>query len=231
MAHQGLRVTAHDYEWHPKYFHIIVGLFCALYMITLALCSKLIEIQGFTLVAGVLVFPLCCIITDLLTEVYGFNRTRQAVWTTMFCAALYAAFTQMSIGLPPAPDWPNQEAYATVHGTSFRVAVAGMAAWVVGELINSLVMSRMKILQHAKAMPLRFIGSTVIGQLADNVVFVGLAFAGTVPNDVLLQMILVGWLIKIIYEVIALPLSVPIAKWVKRLEGVEHYDKQKLSVV
>lgn len=226
-----LRVTNHDYEWHPKYFGVIVGVFCGLYVITNALNAKMVDYGWFILPAGIVTFPICCIITDLLTEVYGFNRSRQAIWTNLACALLFAFFAQLAIALPPAGFWPHQEAYVTIFSSAPRVAAAGCAAFLVGEFLNSYVMAKMKIFQNAQTPALRFIGSTVVGQLADSLVFMTIAFAGTMPWGQFFTMIPVAWSVKVAYETIALPLSVPIAAKIKRLEGIEHFDRQKLSLV
>ncbi len=226
-----MKITNHDYEWHPKYFAIITGLFCALYMITMAINTKMVDLYGFIFPAGIITFPMCSVITDLLTEVYGFNRTRQAIWTTLICIILFAVFTQLAIILQPAVFWENQKGFEAIFSTSWRLALAGCCAWVVGEFINSFVMSKMKILQNAKMMPMRFIGSTLVGQFFDTIVFLFVAFAGTMPWKAFFMMFLTAWIFKVLYEIVALPLSVPIANWVKRLEGVEHFDKQKLHVV
>ncbi|MGD9650233.1 MAG: queuosine precursor transporter [Dongiaceae bacterium] len=226
-----LRVTSHDYEWHPKYFGVIVGLFCALYMITGVAVLKMVDFGPFILPAAIITFPLCCIITDLLTEVYGFNRTRQAVWTALVCTFLFAVFTQITIYLPPADFWPHQEAFAAIFKATPRIALAGMLAWVVGEFSNTYVMSKMKIAQNAKNMSVRFVASTAVGQFFDSLVFFSVAFAGTLPWDVFFKIMITGWLAKVAYEAVSLPISIPVTKWVKRLEGVEHFDKQKLSLV
>lgn len=226
-----MRVTNHDYEWHPKYYGVLVGLFCGLYMITSALVAKMVDIGGFIFSAAIITFPLCCIITDLLTEVYGFNRTRQAIWTVLACSVMFALFSKIAIALPAAAFWPHQDAYVLIFDAMPRIVLAGCSAWLAGEFLNSFVMSRMKIFQNAKNPAARFIGSTVVGQLADSLVFYTIAFAGTMPAAALVNMILVAWGAKIAYEVVALPLSVPIAARIKRLEGIEHFDRQKLSLV
>ena len=231
MKKDGLRVTSHDYEWHPKHYGVITGLFCGLYMITMTLTPKLIVLYGFIFPAGIITFPLCCIITDLLTEVYGFNRTRKAVWTVLVCVILFGAFTQLAILLPPADFWPHQEGFKGIFSTSLRLSAAGCLAWVVGELSNSFVLAKMKILQKAKNMPARFIGSTVVGQCLDTLAFCLIAFSGTMPWKDFAILVLSAWGFKVLYEIVALPLSIPVTKWVKQLEGIEHFDRQKVSVI
>lgn len=226
-----LKITNSDTEWSPKHYGPIVGVFCALYMINQAIVGKIFTIGEITTTAAIFTFPLCCIITDLVTEVYGFNRARRALWTVVGCTFLFAAFTQLAIILPPASFYPDQEAFAKIFALGPRIAIAGASAWIIGELINSFIMSKMKILQNAKYTAWRFIGSTMVGQFFDSLVFFTIAFYGVLSNTDLFISMLTAWGLKVAYEVIALPLSVPAATWLKKLEGVEHFDKQKISVI
>lgn len=230
-AETSLRITSHDYEWHPKFFGVVCGLFCGLYMISIALGSKLIDVHGLILPAGIVVFPICCILTDVLTEIYGFNRTRQAIWTALVCTMLFAALSQLAVALPPAQGWEHQAAFESLFSQSARIAVAGAMAWCVGEFSNTFVMSRMKVLQKASYMPVRFVLSTFVGQGLDTTVFTLVAFAGLVEWGTLGVMILSGWFAKVAYEIVALPLTIPITHRIKRLEGVEHFDRQKLRLL
>lgn len=226
-----LRITNHDYEWSPKYFAVIVGIFCSLYAITNAINFKMIDVYGLILPAGIITFPLCCIITDILTEVYGFNRTRQAIWTVLAVTILFAVLSSIAVHLPPAGFWPHQEAYALVFSLNWRFAIAGCCAWLVGEFVNSFIMSRMKIFQNARWMGARFIGSTVVGQFFDTIVFMTIAFVGTMGVGAFVWLLLSAWMVKVAYEIVALPVSMPSAWAIKRLEGIEHFDRQKISVV
>ncbi|MGE4352137.1 MAG: queuosine precursor transporter, partial [Bdellovibrionales bacterium] len=171
-----LRVTGHDYEWSPKYYAVISGLFIALYLTTTALGNKIFTLYGISTTAGLLTFPLCTVLSDILTETYGFNRTRQVIWTAMATVILFTAFTYIAIELPPAPFWPHQEAFAATFATTWRLAAGGCAAWAVGELLNSFIMSRLKIFQQATHMPVRFIGSTVVAQFFDTLTVGLIAF-------------------------------------------------------
>ncbi|HBM90682.1 MAG TPA: transporter [Rhodospirillaceae bacterium] len=226
-----LRVTSNDSEWSPKYYGVIVGLFCGIYMISTAISLKIIVLGPFIISAGLLVVPLCTIITDILTEIYGFNRTRQAIWTVLVCIILFSFFSQIAVMLPPASFWPHQEAYTTIFSATPRIALAGCLAWLTGEFLNSYVMSKMKIFQNAKNTSLRFIGSTIIAQFADTIVFMLVAFGGAMPWEAFVKMALIAWIAKILYEVFALPLSLSATKKLKQMEGIEHFDKQKISLV
>lgn len=227
----GLKVSNTDTDWMPKYFAPLVGIFCGLYVITNALNAKLIEVWGIALPVGIITFPICTIITDIMTEVYGFNRARQAIWAVLMCTILYAAFTTLGIYLPGASFWQNQDAYAAIFNTSWRMAVAGCAAWLTGELMNSFIVSKMKVKQNGDNMAARFIGSTVIGQFIDTLVFFSIAFTFIMPWDAFFKMLFWVWAAKVAYEVIALPLSLAAARKMKQLEGVEHFDRQRISVI
>lgn len=226
-----LKITEHDYEWSPKYFAVITGLFCGLYMASVATSVKLVDFYGLIVPAGIIIFPLCCILTDILTEVYGFNRARQALWTTLACTVAFTIVTGLAAQLPAAAFWDGQEAFAKTFSTTWRIALAGCVAWVGGEFVNSFVVSKMKIMQNAKAMPVRFIASTMVGQFIDTLLFITIAFYGILDMSAFLTMLVTAWALKVGYEIVALPLSVPITNWVKRLEGIEHFDRQKISVV
>jgi uncharacterized integral membrane protein (TIGR00697 family) len=226
-----LHITNSDSEWVPKHYATLVGLAAGMYMITLALVPKIIEIYGFAVPVSIITFPICCILTDILTEVYGFNRARRSVWITLVCTLLFAIFTQIAIAIPPAPFWQDQESFQKIFATSWRIVIAGCSAWVVGEFINSYVMTKMKIFQNAKGMSLRFIGSTVVGQFFDTLVFFSIAFIGMFSSSQLINMMFTAWAMKVGYEIIALPLSTNVTKYIKRLEGIEHFDRQKISVI
>ncbi len=226
-----LKISNTDSDWNPKYFGIVAGSFCALYIITNAVNTKIIDLAGFILPAGIIIFPLCTILADLMTEIYGFNRARQIIWTVLACTILYALFLTLGIHLPPAGFWQNQSAYETIFSTSWRMALAGCLAWLMGELTNSFVLAKMKLIQHGKHMSVRFIGSTIIGQFVDTVVFCTVAFVGLMPGLELLKMMLIAWVFKVLYETLALPLSVTITKWVKKREGIDHFDNQKISFI
>lgn len=228
---QNLKVTTKDADWHPKYFGVIVGLFCGLYMLAQAVAPKIVTVGPFLVTASIITFPICCIITDLLTEVYGFNRTRQAIWTALVCTVLFAVGTSLAVMLPYPDFWEDQAAYETVFHLAPRIAIAGSLAWLAGEFLNSFIMSRMKISQNARNMSFRFIGSTIVGQFADSFIFVSVAFAGTMPWKSFFLVIFTGWLFKVLYEIIALPLSLWTTKTIKRMEGVEHFDKQEITLV
>ncbi len=121
-----LKITNHDYEWSPKYYGIVAGLFVAVYMATLAIGNKFFVVGGIAITAGLLTFPLCTILSDILTEIYGFNRTRLVIWTSMASGILFTAFVQLAVILPPAAFWPHQDAFAATFATTWRLALGGL---------------------------------------------------------------------------------------------------------
>lgn len=226
-----MKITSNDREWQPQYFVVISSLFCGIYMITIAISPKLVDLWGVIVPAGILTFPICAIIADLMTEVYGFNRTRQAIWVTLVCGVLFAILGQAAIALPPPAFWQHQAAFEAIFNTTWRLAIGGCLAWVVGEFVNSYIVSKMKVMQNANFMSVRFVASTIVGQFFDTAIVLLIAFAGTMPWDSFFVMFLSAWSLKVLYEVVALPLSLPLARKLKQIEGVEHFDRQTLRIV
>lgn len=176
--------------------------------------------------AGVLFFPVSYIIGDILTEVYGYARARRVIWTG-FAALLFMAFMAwVVVQLPPAEGWPGQEAYEFVFGNSWRIVLASIVAFWVGEFANSLVMAKMKIWTEGRALWTRTIGSTVVGQGLDSLIFYPLAFWGLAgwPVELLWQVALSQWLIKTLWEALLTPFTYVAINWLKRAEGVEIFD-------
>jgi uncharacterized integral membrane protein (TIGR00697 family) len=176
--------------------------------------------------AGVLFFPVSYIIGDVLTEVYGYAHARRVIWTG-FAALLFMAFmAAVVVALPPAEGWPGQEAYEFVFGNSWRIVAASMAAFWVGEFANSFVLARLKLATRGRFLWMRTIGSTVIGQGLDSLIFYPLAFWGLAgwPPEQLMQVILSQWLIKSAWEALLTPVTYGVVGFLKRREGVEVFD-------
>ncbi len=176
--------------------------------------------------AGVLFFPVSYIIGDVLTEVYGYAHARRVIWTG-FAALLFMAFMAwVVVSLPPAKGWPGQESYEFVFGNSWRIVAASMTAFWVGEFANSYVLARMKLWTAGRMLWTRTIGSTVIGQAFDSLIFYPLAFYGLAgwPPEQLMQVVVSQWLIKVSWEALLTPLTYCVVGWLKRREGVEVFD-------
>jgi queuosine precursor transporter len=226
-----LKETRADHEWCPKYFDVVACLYiCALFL-TWVLASKMFVVGGLILNAGILAYPLTGVFGDSLTEIYGFSRTRRLIWMGFICGLIFLFFTQIAVALPTPLDFRLQEAFAAVHGQLPRIVIASYTAYLCCEFTNSFIMSRMKVWSKANNFPLRALVSTAVAQLVDSVVFFIGAFAGTMPNSVVFQLIVSGWIIKTIYEFILLPVTTVAVKKIKFLEGIEHFDCGELSVL
>ncbi len=226
-----LKVTGRDGEWQPRYLDVIAGVFVMTYLLANVLSPKICQVGWFTFSAGLLTFPLCCIFGDVLTEIYGFNRTRRIIWLGLFCNLFLAGMVSLAVWLPPADSWMGQGAFAQTFAQVPRIVLASVAAYIVSEFINSYVMSKMKLWSGAKGFGWRAIASTVIAQLADTAIFLLIGFFGVIPGRTLLAMILGMWLAKVAYELVFLPVTTLFVRWLKRLEGVEHFDRQKLELL
>jgi uncharacterized integral membrane protein (TIGR00697 family) len=176
--------------------------------------------------AGVLFFPVSYIIGDVLTEVYGYANARRVIWTG-FAALLFMAFMAwVVVALPAAAGWPGQEAYEFVFGNSWRIVLASMAAFWAGEFANSFVLAKMKVLTRGRMLWTRTIGSTVVGQGLDSLIFYPLAFYGLAgwPIEQLGQVVISQWLIKTAWEALLTPVTYLVIGFLKRREGVDLFD-------
>jgi queuosine precursor transporter len=226
-----LKEAGSDNEWHPRHIDVIACFYVFALFISWIVAGKLFVLAGITLSASVFVYPLNAIFGDILTEIYGFNRTRRLMWTGLFCGIMYIFFTQLAIYLPSAPDYKMQEAFAVINDSMPRVVIASYIAYVCCELTNSWVMSKMKVRQEANNFPLRAVTSTAAAQFVDSLVFFGIAFVGIMPLPILFSVIISSWIAKTIYEFLALPLTTLIVKKLKAFEGIEHFDRYKLKLL
>ena len=186
---------------------------------------------GFLLFNGsLLAYPLNHIFGDILTEIYGFNRTRRLIWMGLICGLLFLAITQIAIILPPPVGYTGQTAFAMVNGVLPRIVIASYLAYLCCEFTNSYIISRLKIFQNAQKFPLRAIASTVGGQFVDSLIFFTVAFLGTMPTGDFLLMMIDGWIAKVLYEIVMLPVTTLVVRKIKSLEGIEHFDRYKLRV-
>ena len=175
--------------------------------------------------AGILFFPLGYVIGDVLTEVYGYARARRVIWAG-FAALLFMAFMSwVVVALPPAPGWEGQAAYESVFGQVWRIVIASITAFWAGEFVNSYVMARMKIWTGGKHLWSRTIGSTVVGQGVDSIIFYPLAFWGLWSQEQVISVMITNWLLKVGWEVVLTPVTYIVVGWLKRKEGVDIFDE------
>ena len=203
-------------------FVVVAGFFVTSLVVANILAVKLVEVSGQVFPAALVVFPLAYILGDVLTEVYGFRAARAVIWLGFACNLLAVLAIQAAIHLPAAGFWPNQDAYETTLGTTWRLFLASLAAYLVGELANASVLARMKVATRGRWLWSRTIGSTIVGEGLDSVIFITLAFAGTGTS--LANPIVTTWLIKVGYEILATPVTYAVVNYLKRREGVDVYD-------
>jgi queuosine precursor transporter len=189
------------------------------------MATKLIMVGGVVLTAGVVIFPVSYVLGDVLTEVWGYGAARRVIWLGFACNALMVAALWLGGELPAAPFWKGQEAYETIFGQTPRVLVASFVAYLVGEFANAFVLAKLKIATAGRWLWMRTIGSTVVGQALDSAVFVTLAFAGVVATGALVQIVTAQWIVKVLYEAAATPLTYAAVGWLKSREGVDVYDR------
>jgi uncharacterized integral membrane protein (TIGR00697 family) len=186
--------------------------------------SKLVAAGSLTLTAGIVLFPISYIVGDVLTEVWGYAATRKVIWLGFACNALMVAAIWAGGALPPAPFWKGQAAYDEILGQAPRILVASFIAYLIGEFANAYVLARLKIATAGRWLWVRTIGSTVVGEGLDSLVFVTLAFTGTVASGSLVVIVINQWLIKVVYEGLATPLTYAAVGWLKSRERLDTFD-------
>ena len=177
--------------------------------------------------AGVLFFPISYVFGDVLTEVYGYARSRRVIWAGFAGLAFASLMSAVVVALPPAPFWKNQEAYEIAFGATWRIALASMFAYFCGEFVNSFVLAKMKIATQGRWLWTRTIGSTIFGEGVDSLLFYPLAFYGTgiIPDDKLPAVMLAQFVAKVAVEVLFTPLTYAVVGWLKRAEEEDFYDR------
>ncbi len=185
---------------------------------------KLISPFGFLVPAGIIVFPLSYLFGDVLTEVYGYGAARRVIWLGFACNLLAVVAFYLGGLVPAAPFWHQQAAYDTILGFTPRLLLASFTAYLVGEFVNSFVLAKLKIATKGQWLWTRTIGSTLIGEGLDTVIFINIAFWGIIPSSLLLTAILTQWIFKVVYEVVATPFTYLIVGFLKRRENLDTYD-------
>jgi queuosine precursor transporter len=208
----------------PKYLLPLAMVFAAMLLIANTIAVKIVQLGPFNVPAGILCFPITYIFGDVLVEVYGYARTRRVIWTGLACQVLMAGFYYLSTLLAPAVFWQGQEAWTTFFSMSPRIVDGSLAAYAAGEFVNAIVMSKMKMRTAGRHLWMRTIGSTLIGEGVDTAVFNVVAFLGVFASGDLLSIIVSGYLLKVGYEVVATPLTYAVVGWLKRQEGIDHFD-------
>ncbi len=207
-------------------FLCITCLFVTCLLISNIIAGKLSQILGMTLPAAVIIFPITYIFGDVLTEVYGYERARLVIWIGLAANLLMSLIFMITVMLPYPKFWTQQGAYSAVLGLTPRIAGASLVGYFGGEFANSFVLSKIKILTKGRRLWVRTIGSTVVGEAIDTLLFIFLAFTGSLPFTVLVGMAGAQYIWKVGYEILATPLTYQVVGWVKRREQIDTFDYQ-----
>lgn len=210
---------------HSRLFVIIVAVFVTSLVTANIIAVKLIDVFGLILPAAVIIFPISYIFGDVLTEVYGYRQARRVIWLGFLCNLIAVVAIWVGQVLPAASFWDGQAAYERILGYTPRLLGASFLAYLVGEFANSFVLAKMKIATRGRWLWTRTIASTLIGQGLDSLVFITLAFVGTIPLASLATSIVTQWLAKSLYEAVVTPLTYVVVSYLKRREGIDVYDK------
>ena len=209
-----------------KYFDFLLGLFVAVLLISNVASSKIVDLGPFTFDGGTILFPISYIFGDILTEVYGYRKSRQVIWIGFASAILMTVVFAIVGFLPSARGWENQDAYMKILGTTPRIVTGSLIAYFAGEFSNSYILARMKVLTKGHWLFTRTIGSTIVGEGIDTVFFASIAFAGTIPGNTLTALLVSNYVFKVSFEVVATPLTYAIVGFLKRTEKADAYDYQ-----
>lgn len=215
-------MTKHLREF--RYYELLVIIFVVVLLISNLVGQKICAFGQFRISGAQLLFPITYIFGDVFTEVYGYAASRRAIWLGFFASGLLAVMGMITVALPPAPDWPNQQAFATVFNFVPRLVVASLVAFWCGEFANSFVMAKMKILTSGKHLWTRTVGSTVVGQAVDTFVLMIIAFGGSLNMGLIANLIVSGYVGKVLYEVAATPFTYAIVNSLKRAEALDPFD-------
>ncbi len=207
-----------------RYFDLVMASFVAVLLISNIASSKILDLGPFTFDGGTLLFPLSYLFGDILTEVYGYARSRRVIWAGFGAAALMAAVLALVGALPPSEGWENQGAYQAILGQTPRIVAGSLVAYFAGEFSNSFVLAKMKVLTRGRWLWSRTIASTLVGEGVDTLLFVAIAFYGTLPGNVLLVVALSNYVFKCGLEALLTPLTYRVVNALKHAEHEDHYD-------
>lgn len=210
-----------------KYFDWIMVSFVTLLLCTnLIGAAKVVEIAGFSFGGTLIFFPLTYLFGDVLTEVYGYKYSRKVIWAGFLAMGFATFVTWLIVVLPPAPGWENQREVEIVFKATPRLALASMLAYFCGEFVNSYVVAKLKIWTQGAFLWVRLFLSTVFGEAVDSVIIFPVAFYGIWSTELLLKVMFTSYVFKVLWELLAMPLTYPLVRFLKRVENEDYYDYQ-----
>ncbi len=187
--------------------------------------TKVVQLGGLVVTAGLLVFPISYIINDCIAEVWGFRKARLIIWSGFAMNFFVVALGLIAVELPAAPFWEGEEGFNFVFGMAPRIVVASLMAFLVGSFLNAYVMSRMKVSSKGKRFSVRAVWSTVVGETADSLIFFPIAFGGVIAWPELMIMMGIQICLKTLYEILVLPITVRVVRYIKKVDGSDVYDR------
>ena len=211
-------------EKEYRYLPLLINIFLVILLVSNLIAPKFAAIGWFRFSAAQLLFPITYIFGDIFTEVYGYAASRKAIWTGFLASAIMTMFGLFAIWRPPAPEFKDQAAFVTIFGVVPRNVEGSLLAFWAGEFANSVTVAKMKLWTNGKHLWTRTVGSTIVGQFVDTVIVVVFIFWGQ-PPEVMIRLIVSGYIFKVVYEVIATPLTYVVVNFLKRAEGVDYFDR------
>jgi queuosine precursor transporter len=208
----------------PKFITFLTALNVTFLLVSDFTGARIIGLYGVGVSVRVLYFPITYLIGDVLTEVYGYAQSRRVIWISMFCSIAGSAIGGGQLAVPAATFFGANAAYQTVFSPSLTISAAGLFAFFAGDIANSYVLAKLKIWDRGERLWLPFVASTVIGEGVNTFLFYGIVLRTVLPHGLLLRGVLMGWTIKVVVEVVMLPLSYRVVRFLKRAEGIDHYD-------
>jgi hypothetical protein len=210
------------YQW----IDLVTAAFVAVLLISNIASTKIVQMGPFSFDGGTILFPLAYIFGDVLTEVYGYRRSRRVIWTGFFWILTAAAILALVDKLPAAPGWELQESYHSILGQTPRIVIASLVAYFAGEFSNSAVLASLKVRTNGKWLWMRTISSTLIGEAIDTVLFLLIAFWGVLPPALLLAVFISNYVFKVGIETLFTPITYRIVNWLKKAESEDYFDRE-----
>ena len=209
----------------PRFIPLLTALFVTTLIVSNIIAVKIGAIFGFFLPVAVVIFPFGYVLSDIITEVYGFTAMRRVIWTGFLCNLVAVAIFWIGLRIPSAPFFAGQDAYAQILGATPRILAASFIAYLIGEFVNSAVLARLKVQTEGKHLWLRTILSTILGEGLDSTLFISLAFVGIFPREQIVTLIFTQWSFKVILEALVTPITYLVTGFLKKKEGIDHYDR------
>jgi uncharacterized integral membrane protein (TIGR00697 family) len=207
-----------------KFINLLTALNVMFLLVSDFTGARIIGVYGVGVSVTVMYFPLTYLIGDVLTEVYGYAHSRRVIWISMFCSIAGSTIAGGQLAVPAASFFDADAAYRRVFSPSFTISAAGLFAFFAGDICNSYVLAKLKIWDRGKRLWIRFVASSIVGEGVNTALFYGIALHNVLPQRLLMRGVLLGWTIKVIVEVVMLPVSYAVVRFLKRAEVVDHYD-------